>query len=77
MNPEELEYFKKEDPSLQEIAGMVYSNPASNFAQAETTSEEALARYGRLVPTTDPRTGAVGFTGARYGTKLPTVEYRG
>jgi hypothetical protein len=78
MNPEELEYFKKEDPSLQEIAGMAYSNPASNFAQAETPSEEAVsAMYGRLVPTKDPRTGAVGFTGARYGLKVDPLVYRG
>ena len=78
MNPEELEYFKKEDPSLQELAGMAYSNPASNFAQAETPEEQAVsARYGRLVPTTDPKTGAVGFTGARYGGRVNTVEYRG
>lgn len=78
MNPEEREYFKKENPSLQEIAGMAYSNPASNFAQAETPSEEAVsATWGRLAPTTDPRTGAVGFTGARYGLKIDPLVYRG
>lgn len=78
MNPEELNYFKKENPSLQEIAGMTYSNPASNFAQAETPEEQAVsARYGRLVPSTDPKTGAVGFTGARYGLKIDPLVYRG
>jgi hypothetical protein len=78
MNPEELNYFKKEDPSLQEIAGMAYSNPASNFAQAETPEEQEIsARYGRLVPSTDPKTGAVGFTGARYGLKIDPLVYRG
>ena len=78
MNPEELEYFKKEDPSLQEIAGMAYSNPASNFAQAETPEEQAVsAMYGRLAPTKDPKTGAVGFTGARYGLKIDPLVYKG
>lgn len=78
MNPEEREYFKKENPSLQEIAGMAYSNPASNFAQAETPSEEAVsATWGRLAPTKDPNTGAVGFTGARYGLKIDPLVYRG
>jgi hypothetical protein len=78
MNPEELKYYKKERPSLQEVAGIAYSNPASNFAQAETPQEEIVsAMYGRLAPTTDPRTGAVGFTGARYGLKIDPLKYQG
>ena len=78
MNPEEVEYFKQANPSRQDVASMVYSNPASNFAQAETPEEQAVsARYGRLIPTTDPKTGAVGFTGARYGLNLAPIKYRG
>ena len=78
MTGEEQDYVAKERPSQQQLAEMLYANPNSNFAKAVTPTEEATeAYYGRLMPVKDPSTGAVGFTGARYGLKLNPVTYTG
>lgn len=78
MTPEEQAYVEKERPSQQDLASMLYANPASNFAKAVTPQEQATeAYYGRLIPRKDQSTGAVGFTGERYGLKIDPVAYKG
>ena len=78
MTGEEQAYVDKERPSQQQLTDMLYANPSSNFAQAETPDEQKLsAYYGRLIPRKDESTGAVGFTGERYGLKTNPVTYTG
>jgi hypothetical protein len=78
MTGEEQDYVDKERPSQQQLASMLYANPASNFAQAETPDEQRMsAYYGRLIPRKEESTGAVGFTGERYGLKTNPVVYTG
>ena len=78
MTPEEQSYVDKERPSEQQLAGLLYANPASNFAKSVTPfEEESEAQYGRLIPRKDPSTGAVGFTGERYGLKINPIAYKG
>ena len=78
MTGEEQSYVDKERPSQQQLTSMLYANPASNFAQAETPDEQKIsAYYGRLIPRKDESTGAVGFTGERYGLKTNPVAYTG
>ncbi len=78
MTGEEQAYVDKERPSQQQLTSMLYANPASNFAQAETPDEQKIsAYYGRLIPRKDESTGAVGFTGERYGLKTNPVTYTG
>jgi hypothetical protein len=71
MTDQEKSYVDKERPSEQQLISMLYANPASNFAQAETPEEQQVSSYyGRMIPRKDPETGAVGFTGERYGLKV-------
>lgn len=79
MTGEEQAYVDKERPSQQQLTSMLYANPSSNFAKSVTPSEEASeAYYGRLIPRKDESTGAVGFTGERYGLKIKNpVAYTG
>lgn len=71
MTEAEQIYVDKERPSKQQLTSMLYANPSSNFAKSVTPSEEASeAYYGRLIPRKDESTGAVGFTGERYGLKI-------
>ena len=78
MTPEEQAYVDKERPSEQQLAGLLYANPSSNFAKSVTPDEEASeAYYGRLIPRKDESTGAVGFTGERYGSKIKPIAYKG
>lgn len=78
MTSEEQAYVEKEGPSQQDLVSMLYANPASNFAQAETPEEQQISSYyGRLIPRKDQSTGAVGFTGERYGLKVNPVAYKG
>jgi hypothetical protein len=79
MTGEEQAYVDKERPSEQQLTSMLYANPSSNFAQAETPDEQKIsAYYGRLIPRKDESTGAVGFTGERYGLKIKNpVTYTG
>jgi hypothetical protein len=78
MTGEEQAYVDKERPSQQQLTSMLYANPGSNFAQAETPEEQSLsAYYGRLIPRKDSSTGAVGFTGERYGLKTNPVASTG
>jgi hypothetical protein len=79
MTGEEQAYVDKERPSEQQLTSMLYANPSSNFAQAETPDEQKIsAYYGRLIPRKDENTGAVGFTGERYGLKIKNpVTYTG
>lgn len=75
----EQSYVDKERPSEQQLTSMLYANPSSNFAKSVTPSEEASEAYfGRLIPRKDKSTGAVGFTGERYGLKIKNpVTYTG
>ena len=78
MTAEEQAYVDKERPSDQQLTSMLYANPSSNFAQAETPDEQRIsAYYGRLIPRKDESTGSVGFTGERYGLKTNPVTYTG
>lgn len=78
MTPEEQSYVDKERPTEQQLAGLLYANPSSNFAKSVTPDEEqSEAYYGRLMPRKDKDTGAVGFTGERYGLKINPIAYKG
>ena len=74
MTGEEQSYVDKARPSEQQLTSLLYANPSSNFAQAETPEEQ---RISCLIPRRDESTGSVGFTGERYGLKTNPVTYTG
>jgi hypothetical protein len=71
MNKSERRFAKKTDPSSQEFAGLLYSNPQATLAAFPTAEEDKVsAYYGRMIP----KKG--GFTGERFSNISP-VAYTG
>ena len=73
MNPEEKQYVKKERPTSQQLAGLLYSNPESALAASPTAEEDRIsAYYGRMVPSRSP-SGGVQYTGKRFSSIEPVA----
>jgi hypothetical protein len=71
MNKSERRWSRKTDPSSQEFAGLLYSNPQATLAAFPTAEEDKVsAYYGRMIP----KKG--GFTGERFSNISP-VAYTG
>ena len=71
MNKSERRWSRKADPSSQEFAGLLYSNPQATLAAFPTAEEDKVsAYYGRMIP----KKG--GFTGERFSNISP-VAYTG
>jgi hypothetical protein len=71
MNKSERRWSRKADPSPQEFAGLLYSNPQATLAAFPTAEEDKVsAYYGRMIP----KKG--GFTGERFSNISP-VAYTG
>jgi len=71
MDKSERSWSRETNPSSQEFAGLLYSNPEATLAAFPTEEEDKVsAYYGRMIP----KKG--GFTGERFSSIDP-LEYTG